>query len=222
MNKTATKRRIENAIRRFATASSTKAFGLVPQSLTSGKLYEAHVLSIVLEKLATQEQFKITLLNSNFIPLKSAPGPVNRKYPYFQLRRNGRTVAELWTDVEFTALSFSQRSGGTALQRGDYHELDLLVTDTGVTGRPSHSQIWLGVECKNTGYTKSLLKEILGIRRELSLLQNPRSTRFSKWPRSQVPAEPNSCLVVFSTDQAVSSYQSPGEVFGIDFIHEDI
>jgi len=222
MNKTTVKKRIEKAIRRYATAPSSRAFRLVPQSLTSGKLYEAHVLSIVIEKLATEESFQITLINSNFIPLKSAPGPINRSYPYFQLRRGGLVDAELWTDVEFISLSYDQRGVARPLQRGDYHELDILVTDTGVNGRPMHSNIWLGVECKNTGYTKGLLKEILGIRRELSLLQNPRSTKFSQWPRAQVPAEPNSCLMVFSTDPGVSNYTGPGEVFGIDFYHEDI
>ena len=66
MNKAEIKKRIEKAIRRYAAASSTSAFGLVPQSLTSGKLYEAHVLSIVLEKLATEEQFQITSTQLSF------------------------------------------------------------------------------------------------------------------------------------------------------------
>ncbi len=222
MNKKAIKARIESVIKRFAFASSSRAYALVPQSLTSGKLYEAHVLSIVIEQLSTQENYQITLINSRFIPLKSSPGPVNRSYPYFELRRSYNLVAELWTDVEFTSLSYYQRGASQPVQRGDYHELDIVVTDSGVSGRPSHSQIWLGVECKNTGYTKSLLREILGIRRELSLLQNLRSTRFTRWPRSQVPAEPPSCLMVFSTDAGVAQYSSPGDVFGIDFQHEQI
>ena len=222
MNKKELKARIEKAIRRFAAASSSKAYSLVPQSLTSGKLYEAHVLSLVIENLSTQENMHITLVNSRFIPLKSSPGPINRAYPHFELRRNRDLVAELWTDVEFTSLSYDQRGASSAVQRGDYHELDIVVNDSGVNGRPRHSQIWLGVECKNTGYTKSLLKEILGIRRELSLLQDPRPTRFANWPRNQVPANPPSCLMVFSTDSAVAEYASPGAVFGIDFNHEPI
>jgi len=222
MNKKAVKARIEAAIRRFAEASSSNAYDLVPQSLTSGKLYEAHVLSIVIENLSTQENMQIILVNSQFIPLKSSPGPINRKYPHFELRRNRDLVAELWTDVEFTSLSYNQRGASSSVQRGDYHELDIVVCDSGVNGRPFHSQIWLGVECKNTGYTKGLLKEILGIRRELSLLQNPRPTRFSNWPRTQVPADPPSCLMVFSTDSTVTEYAGPGSVFGIDFNHEPI
>jgi len=222
MNPKTIKKRIETTIQRFASATTKQAYDLVPQSLTSGKLYEAHVLSLVIEKLSTQEGLEITLINSNFIPLKSAPGPINRSYPYFKLARRGSIVAELWTDIEFLSLSYAQQNRSRAIQKGDYHELDLVITDSGVSGRPAHSQIWLGVECKNTGYTKGLLKEILGIRRELSLLQDNRPTRFSSWPRTSVPAEPPSCLLVYSSDNAVSNYSSPGSVFGIDFYHEPI
>ena len=223
MNKQAVKTRIEQAIKRFAsTVNSSRAYDLVPQSLTSGKLYEAHVLSVVIEQLATQEGFQITLVNSNLIPLKSSHGPINRSYPYFQLRNGNGPSAELWTDVEFTALSYYQSSIPRRIQRGDFHELDIVVTDYGINGRPRYDQIWLGVECKNTGYTKGLLKEILGIRRELSLLQQDRPTHFMNWPRREVPAEPASCLMVFSTDSDVLNYSSPGEVFGIDFRHEPI
>ena len=83
-----------------------------------------------------------------------------------------------------------------------------------------NDELWLGIECKNTGYQKGLLKEILGIRRELSLLSNSKLTRFRVWPRTTVPADPASCLLVYSTDANVSDYAAPGEVFGIDFIYD--
>jgi hypothetical protein len=85
---------------------------------------------------------------------------------------------------------------------------------------PRCDAIWLGVERKNTGYQKGLLKEILGIRRELSFVTDDRSTNFKVWLRAQVPADPASCLLVYSTDAAVSEYAAPGQMFGIDFIHE--
>ncbi len=218
----ALKRRIEAAIRRYAQASSSRAYSLVPNSLTSGKLYEAHVLSLVLERLYQDENFRIVLMNSTFVPLKSSPGPINPAYPHFDLIRRSSKIAELWTDIEFLTLSYD-RSGGLATPTpGDYHELDIVVVDPGSTGRPPHRSIWLGVECKNTGYNKDLLRSILGVRRELSLLQDDRPTHFSKWPRQMVPADPPSCLIVYSTDSAVLSYTAPGGVFGIDFFHEPI
>lgn len=222
INAKSIKKRIEAAIKKYATARSSKEYSLVPSSLTSGKLYEAHVLSLVLEHLHTDENFRIVLINTNFIPLKSSPGPINPHYPHFDLFRRGQKVAELWTDVEFLTLSYAQRGSSASPTSGDFHELDLVIVDSGISGRPRHENVWLGVECKNTGYNKSLLKEILGIRRELSLLQNQQVTKFSKWPRTSVPAHPPSCLLVYSTDSSVTSYASPGSVFGIDFYHEEI
>ncbi len=219
---TAIKKRIESAIKKYAESRSSKAYSLVPSSLTSGKLYEAHVLSILLERLYKDEGFRILLINTKLIPLKSAPGPINPSYPHFDLFRRGIKIAELWTDVEFLSLSYSQRRPPYPITPGDFHELDLLIVDPGISGRPRHDNIWLGVECKNTGYNKGLLKEILGIRRELSLLQDQQNTKFSQWPRTTVPASPPSCLLVYSTDATVSSYANPGAVFGIDFYHEEI
>ncbi|SRR6266496_2538464 len=220
MTRNQIKRRIEQAIRNYASATSSRSYALVPQSLTGGKLYEAHILALVLEQLSTKERLRIVLVNSNFVCLKSAPGPINPNYPHFDLFRNGAKIAEIWTDVEFLALSFAQHGPPRPPQPGDYHELDIVIVDPGQTGRPPFDRIWLGVECKNTGYTKGLLKENLGIRRELSFLQGAQATRFVIWPRITVQASPPSCLLVYSTDPAVLQYTSPGQVFGIDFFHE--
>ena len=224
MNKQEVKQRIEALLQRFSQASSQVAYSsVIPQSLTSGKLYEAHVLSLVIEKLATEERYKLVLKNSSFLPLKSAPGPINRDYAYFELWRDSVLRAELWTDVEFISLSCVQRGNAASPSKGDYHEMDLMVTAPNLNGRPLYDQIWLAVECKNTGYGKKLLREVLGIRRELSLLKGePHATRFAKWPRANVPVAPASCLLVYASDPAVLEFSGPGEVFGIDFNYEPI
>ncbi len=224
MNKQQAKRRIEALLRRFVSASSQSAYSsVIPAAMTAGKLYEAHVLSRVIEALATQEGYAIRLMNSTFLPLKSAPGPINRSYAYFELRRSGALRAEIWTDVEFLSLSCNQRGKRYSPDLGDYHELDIIVATAGLSGRPPHSEIWLGIECKNTAsFAKNFLKEILGIRRELSLLTDNRATRFTTWPRSVVPADPPSCLMVYTTDSSVASYSGPGETFGIDFVYEPV
>lgn len=202
------------------TADEAQVYPLVPTALTSGKLYESYVLVVVCEKLRDNEGFDLRLVNSNYLSLKSAPGPINRQYPCIELRQGGSCVAELWTDVEFLTLSHWFEGGSP--KRGDYHELDLAVVDPGLAGRPPHDRIWLGVECKNTGYHKRLLKEILGIRRELSLLQENQATHFRNWPRTTVPANPASCLMVFSSDPLVNEYARPGDTFGIDFVYEPL
>ena len=224
MNKQKAKRKIEAVLRKFVAASSRSAYSsVIPAAMTAGKLYEAHVLSRLIEALATHEGYAVRLINSTFLPLKSAPGPINRSYAYFELRRSGTLRAEIWTDVEFLSLSCDKRGMRYSPDRGDYHELDNIVSSAGLFGRPRHSDIWLGVECKNTAtYGKNLLKEILGIRRELSLLTNEQATRFTSWPRRTVPADPPSCLMVYTTDSSVASYSGPGETFGIDFVYEPI
>jgi hypothetical protein len=203
------------------TAQPATSFDILPRSLTSGKLYEAYVLALVSRELVNSEGYQLRLVNSEFLPLQSTPLPIDRRRPRVELHTAAGCVAEMWTDVEFLSLSYSSRRSGPP-ERGEYHELDIAVVDLGLNGRPPHDSIWLGVECKNTGYHKGLLKEILGIRRELSLLQDPQRTKFRKWPRDSVPAKPASCLVVYSTDAGVLQYARPGEVFGIDFRHEEI
>jgi hypothetical protein len=212
--------RAKEIISQYGTASLSDADRLIPDEIGKGKLYEAHVLSKVIQHLAVDEGMDIRLQQGGLLKLKSAPGPINRTYPYFRLYRAGQPVAELWTDVEFMSLSFS-RSGANVPSLGDYHELDIVVTPMKVSGRPRHDQVWLGVECKNTGYGKGLLKEILGIRRELSFYQpKPVRTHFDSWPAREVSADPPSCLLVYATDGAVLNYSRPGITFGLTFIHE--
>jgi hypothetical protein len=203
------------------TAASAPAFDILPRALTSGKLYEAYVLALVSRELVNSEGYQLRLVNSDFLPLQSTPLPIDRRRPRIELCTSAGCVAEMWTDIEFLSLSYSMRGGGPP-ERGEYHELDIAVVEPGLSGRPSHDAIWLAVECKNTGYQKRFLKEILGVRREMSLLQDPRRTKFRKWPRDTIRADPASCLVVYSTDAAVLQYARPGEVFGIDFRHEEL
>jgi hypothetical protein len=194
----------------------------------SGKLYEAYVLSLIAEELTTREGRTLVLVGGQYVTLKGAPGPINRQYPRIELRdRNGTVLAELWTDVEVLGLSYIDRSGLTpsgpippsapAPQYGDYHELDLAIVEPGRSGRFLCGDLWLGVECKHTSYQKSLLRETLGVRREISLLSQPLRTRFATWPRASVPAHPASCLSVYCADTSVRSYSQPGSFFGIDF-----
>ena len=220
MTRNQIQRRLRDIFRQHLGASATVTGELVPQAISAGKLYEAHVLSRVVEHLAKDERFSLMLVGGTKVQLKTSPGPINRNYPRIELRRSGGCLAELWTDVEFLSLSYCRGSAPAALTKGDYHELDVVIVQSGASGRPRVDQIWLGIECKNTGYMKSLLREILGIRRELSFLTDLRTTKFRSWPRTSVPADPASCLLVYSTDANVTDYAAPGRTFGIDFIHE--
>jgi len=221
MNKEDLKERITEIFENLFPSATEGETDLIPRSLTDGKLYEAYIVTIIAEHLVTKENFTLKLVNGNHFQLKSSPGPINRSYPCIEVYRSGRMIAELWTDIEYLTLSYANSNRRTP-NRGDYHELDILVVDPGIKGYPQHDSIWLGVECKNTDYTKSLLKEILGVRRELSLLQQNRRTKFNQWPRREVPADPPSCLLVYSSRKGVIDYSDPGDFFGIDFFHEQL
>lgn len=215
------KKKISKAFASILGVPQSKAAQLLPKNLTSGKAYEAHILSVVCEKLRNEEGCNLVLRNGTKLVLKTSHGPINRQYPWIEVSRNGNVIGEIFTDVEFLTLSYGTQSHSTP-SPGHFHELDIVLTKEGLTGRPKHSDILIAVECKNTGYTKGLLKEILGIRRELSLLQDDAKTIFNNWPRRHVPANPCSCLLVYTTSNQVANYSSPGETFGIDFIEEQM
>jgi hypothetical protein len=221
MNKDELKEWITDIFENLFPVATEEEADLVPRSLTDGKLYEAYILTIIAERLVTRENLSLKLVNGNHLQLKSSPGPINRNYPCIEVYRNGILVAELWTDIEYLTMSYAN-SGKNIPNKGHYHELDIVLVDPGVKKHPRHDEIWLGVECKNTDYTKSLLKEILGIRRELSLLQQNKPTKFTQWPRNSVPASPSSCLLVYSSRQSILDYSDPGDFFGIDFYHEPL
>lgn len=186
----------------------------------AGKMYEAWVLCEVLERLARDERYTITLRGGTSAALKSSPGPINRDFPYFEAVGHRRPTLEVWTDVEFLTLSHDARGAPRSPARSDYHELDIVVVEANDVSRyPTHRQIRVGVECKNTGYSKNLLREILGVRRELSLLQPPCATGFVVWPRREVPADPPSCLMVYGTDPTIRLLRPPDDIFGIDFVY---
>ncbi len=215
------KKKISKAFTSILGVSQSRASKLLPNNLISGKAYEAHVLSVVCEKLRYAEGCNLVLRNGTKLVLKTSHGPINRQYPWIEVSKQGNVVGEIFTDVEFLTLSYDAQSHTKPLP-GHFHELDIVLTKEGLSGRPKHSDILIAVECKNTGYTKSLLKEILGIRRELSYLQNDYRTAFNKWPRPYVPAKPSSCLLVYTTSSQVANYSAPGDTFGIDFINEQM
>jgi len=212
---------IAAAFATYTKTSSSTASTLIPDDVKAGKLYEAHVLACLARDLTTLEGLDLLLVQGSKIVLKGSPGPINPAYPHIEVRRHGLHVADLWTDVEISTLSFEQ-SGLLVPALGHYHELDIVMVDAGTTGRPKPRKLWLGVECKHTAYDKSLLRQILGVRRELSFLRGPQQSNFLKWPAALIPADPPSSLMVYCSSAAVLNYSAPGDVFGIHFVHEPL
>lgn len=217
------KNEIVNMFQESIHAESGSEYEIIKDEEKGGKLYEAYSLAILCRNLKEKESFRLILSKGEKLYLKRGTGPINRNYPCIQAYRNDELVAEIWTDVCFISLSYLHTSPSLRPEKpqyGDYHELDILMVDPGLESYPTPYQIWLGVECKNTGMKKGILKEILGVRRELSLIKEECQTKFSEWPQSKARSTPPSCLLLFSSDPSVENYSRPGNFYDIKFIHE--
>lgn len=197
---------------------------LLPEKLTTGKAYEAQILALICEELTHREGCELTLVDSKKLVLKSAPGPINKDYPWIEVRRNGKLIGGLFTDIEFLSMSYCY-SNRNKPSRGDYHELDIImvspeVLESNQPFRPRHDQILIGIECKNTTYEKKLLREVLGVRREMGLLKKSIATSFRSWPAIEVPCNPPSCLLVYTRSPRVYDYSEAGSFYGIQFHFE--
>ncbi len=133
MRKNELKKKITEIFENLFPTASKAEVDLVPKSLTDGKLYEAYIVSVIAERLTVDDGFSLVLVNSSYLQLKSSPGPINRNYPRIELRQQGIVRAEIWTDVEYLTLSYSSSSRSVS-NKGDYHELNVLVVDPGVSG----------------------------------------------------------------------------------------
>ena len=219
MTASALKQKLSKAFSKLLGVSQQNALGLLPAKVTSGKAYEAHVLAVVCEALVRNEGCRLVLKNGSKIVLKTGGGPINRAYPLIEVWRDDQLLGEMFTDIYFTSMSYSIL-GSAQPTLGEYHELDIVLTKPGAVGMPAHDQLLMVVECKNTEYHKGLLKEVLGVRREMGLLSQPTPTIFRSWPASKVPSDPASCLLVYCSSRKVNDYSRPGSVFGIQFVHE--
>lgn len=208
------KKRIASVLKRHASVSPSRSRGLLRIKDLRGKLYEAEVLSIVIENLVTVEGMQVVLMGRARLELKVSGGPIDRTYPYFLVYRNGAPFGEIFTDTYFSTLSSNLRIPGPQLY-GDYHELDITLVEPGVAGRPEPHQIMLAIECKNTPLQKSIIRELLGFRRELSTLQPPVPTPFVSWPANMVPANPPSIHMLFIKNApGIIQFQENCKVYG--------
>ena len=129
---------------------------------------------------------------------------------------------ELWlfVDIEFQTLgnSFSR-----VVDRSACHELDIVLVNDATPDYPRFDQIMLAVECKCVAkFSKELVREALGIRRELSLRradQNSSLTKIGWGPPVTVPAEPASEFWLAFIDGAGTHYEQSPKAFGIDLKH---
>ncbi|MEI6682374.1 MAG: hypothetical protein WCO44_07090 [Bacteroidota bacterium] len=210
------KQKITTILQSHAGVSPATTVNLLPNKNLQGKLYEAHVMASICENLVIREGFRITLAGGTNLVLRQKGGPIDRKYPYFQVWDGTTLFGELFTDIYFKTLSYELKGSTPRLTSGDFHELDIAVVKPSLTGLPKPSEVLLAVECKNTSIIKSIIREVLGFRRELSYYShNANTTSFKVWPVPTINAKPASVHMLFCSDNRINRFTSNCEKFGI-------
>lgn len=195
---------------------------------TGGKIYELFCLAKTLEWLRSTYGVSIRLVNGTIVNFKASPGNIDRSRSYFVISKDGRHL-ELHTDIQVRTLGASMIGGWC--DKSGYHEIDLVLIDPSVpdVSMPQHDQVLLGVECKSHAkFEKGILKQVLGIRRELSLLSQPTVSKLehsfgpvmhSGHGSPMVNANPASLYWVTYVDPKGDDYKISPSSFSIEFKH---
>lgn len=209
------KKKIDDLINSYQNAA-----GLLdecPIDTAKGRMYELVVLSHLIDHLVGRG-FRFRFVGK-VLELKEKPGVIKASDPYFEgtHRRSGHII-RVYTDVQVMGLG-CLNCGATDLSA--HHEIDLVVVGPNVTGRPTPFQLLLGVECKSGGFGKAIIKEALGVKREISLLQPASRSKLSYMTDDyvDVPSEPEVEFWLAHFDPKGQSYKSGPEFFGIDVRH---
>lgn len=199
------------------------------QLLTSAKLQDkAYELAALIEVMAQLKSFRpnltFTLIHGTSVVFRAKGGPIERtQWPYIQIDDGAQTVGELWVDIE--CLAISAGNSAKALRGylyGSCHELDIVLVYPNTDGRPLPHEILLGVEAKHREFNKALLKELLGVRREMTMRSSPNSYKpdtWFVWWATELPAWPASGLVAFCSSATVNNYSDPADFWGIRMQH---
>jgi hypothetical protein len=127
-------------------------------------------------------------------------------------------------DVEFQTISFQHRRMRSippaGLTQGDRHELDIALLQPGLPTRtlPNFDEVILAAECKHTSMKKDFIRNVLGLRRELSILHGVPSIAnpvLNRWPRRTYSNHPASALLLYCSDPKVQNYRSITPTFDI-------
>lgn len=185
-----------------------------PVDTTKGRMYELVVLSHLIEHLA-KRGFRFRFVGK-VLELKEKPSQIKPTDAYFEgtHRQTGQKI-KVYTDVEVRGLSCAS---GSANDLSSYHEVDIVVVNPSATGRPNNNQIYLGVECKSGAFGKSIIKEVLGVKRELSLLTDNQFSVLSEISDGStiVPSEPAIEFWLAHFDPKGHQYRNGPAFFGID------
>lgn len=225
MNRANAEAAIRSVFGAYGIASSTIPAGA--SSHARGKVYELYVLTQVIRHLRSLG-YRISFSHpSGAVKFKSSPGLLKASDPHFSVSLPGhKPTFDVYVDIEFQTLGSSRMRGRALSDLSEHHEIDIGVFRHGLNNaRPAHTDVALAVECKAVvSLSKAVIRGILGLRRELSLLSPPRTSvlaAIAGHSVPDVPAEPPSEVWLVTTDPNVSRYSNSPATFGIYCIHDD-
>jgi hypothetical protein len=205
--------------------------------LSTAKLFELLALSELMQRLKKSDPGIAFELIQNGAPgsklvFQSGPGRADPTRSWIRVSRGQTEIATLWTNVEFIG-----RSGEAVAEpvSGCYHEADVLLLRRGaVKGkdpfRPRYTDVLLIIECKFLNeLPKVVLRNLLGLRREMSLLKPATPSVFAGAGFPAGPpglmqlmrAHPGSHLVFAYPDQydfkPNETWAPPADEYGLEF-----
>lgn len=199
------------------------------------KVYEIYCVYKLLKWVNNRYNVKIHFCGGRKMRIRQRGGEINKKkYAYFEIRTHDDVVKlEVHMNIYFYTLSSHLISTGKIseellhskrlkkvkgthpnyLDYSSYHEIDIiLIENSQDTKMPKYDDIIIGIECKNRQkMEKSVAREVLGTRRELSLLSD-----------FEVPSKIDSILKrnKSSNPETVCAY--PGSLFWLAHIADNL
>ena len=217
------KNRLRQAFHRHLGIGVTTAGALLQGAKLYDKAYELSSMLETLDRLRGHiPLLAFRLMQGSNLIFRGKGGPINRgKWPFIQVMHGTQVVAEIWIDIECLALSAHHSNAKMqGYPYGKAHELDVVIVKPGVSGYPTPYDIFLGVEAKHRSFNKALLKELLGVRREMTFRgQAATANPFVWWSTGRFPADPPSGLVAFCSNPNVGKYDDPAAFWGIEMIY---
>jgi len=196
-----------------------------------GLIFELYSLVDILKKLKNRN-YTISaqnLFNGTFKYAQKPSIPNRNSYSWLTIQNNFQFQYEIWLNIEFIGISghYSYRKNiinknsdlNSNLFRTNFtHELDIAIIRSGINRRPFYYEVKLAVECKDTqNFGKGVLKQLLGIRRELSCyLTIPQMNPITKRLTYQCPP---SEYWIYSSNRDVNKLRHVGRFWNLEFIH---
>lgn len=214
--------RLRRAFQRELGIGAASARGLLGGAILYDKAYELSCLTETMKALRVHMPgVSFVLRGGPALTFRTKGGPIVRgAWAFIELVEQGDVEAELWVDIECTALSaWRERKSMTTPSYGLAHELDIVLVAPGTSGRPTPDMLHIVVEAKHRPFNKALLKELLGVRRETAFKGDDLNL-FAWWiAGATIPATPPCGLVLFCSNASVIRYTDPARYWGIKMVY---